>query len=248
MQSDFVIIAKLIASKNYICREFFCNNFGRDGTVEKTTRAVRAKWLLRLLSRQFLCEYFFSYFAWEFCIEKRREFLVNFFWSPFPTKPSTKTPQTFRGKFGAKIRGKIRDKNSKNSGNFRCATFLTQSCERERPSNGTASTVLWVHRGFLDVLSNKYFQATRTTMGNENVPNYPPKMKSIHINSKMTRTSNCCFAIVANYWFWGWHLQFWSCSSSSALKLSNAGIYSIFNALKGQMLGLSIEFCELRTS
>ena len=32
-------------------------------------------------------------FAWEFCIEKGWGFLVNFFWSPFPTKRSTKTPQ-----------------------------------------------------------------------------------------------------------------------------------------------------------
>ena len=29
---------------------------------------------------------FFSEFAWEFCIEKWRGFLVNFFWSPSPTK------------------------------------------------------------------------------------------------------------------------------------------------------------------
>ena len=29
---------------------------------------------------------FFFEFAWEFCIEKWRGFLVNFFWSPFPTK------------------------------------------------------------------------------------------------------------------------------------------------------------------
>ena len=34
-------------------------------------------------------------FAWECCIEKRRGFLVNFFWSPFPTKRSTKTPRKF---------------------------------------------------------------------------------------------------------------------------------------------------------
>ena len=31
MQSVFVIITKLIASKNYFCKEVFCNNFGRDG-------------------------------------------------------------------------------------------------------------------------------------------------------------------------------------------------------------------------
>ena len=62
------------------------------------------------------CEYFFV-FAWEFCIEKWRRFLVNFFWSPSPTKRSTKHPRKFRGKFGAKfgakfgtkIRGKIRE-------------------------------------------------------------------------------------------------------------------------------------------
>ena len=28
-------------------------------------------------------------FTWDFCIEKWRGFLVNFFWSPFPTKRST---------------------------------------------------------------------------------------------------------------------------------------------------------------
>ena len=32
MQSVFVIITKLIASKSYFCKEVFCNNFGRDGT------------------------------------------------------------------------------------------------------------------------------------------------------------------------------------------------------------------------
>ena len=31
MQSVFVIITKLIASKNYFCKEVFCNNFDRDG-------------------------------------------------------------------------------------------------------------------------------------------------------------------------------------------------------------------------
>ena len=32
MQRVFVIITKLIASKNYFCKEVFCNNFGRDGS------------------------------------------------------------------------------------------------------------------------------------------------------------------------------------------------------------------------
>ena len=43
-------------------------------------------------SPETFCEYFFV-FAWEFCIEKWRGFLVNLFWSPFPTKRSMKTPQ-----------------------------------------------------------------------------------------------------------------------------------------------------------
>ena len=30
MQSAFVIITKLIASKSYFCKEVFCNNFGRN--------------------------------------------------------------------------------------------------------------------------------------------------------------------------------------------------------------------------
>ena len=34
----------------------------------------------------------FFVFAWEFCIEKWRGFLVHFFWSPSPTKRRTKSP------------------------------------------------------------------------------------------------------------------------------------------------------------
>ena len=49
----------------------------------------------------------FFVFAWEFCIEKWRGFLVNFIWSPSPTKRSTKNPRKFRGKFGAKFGAKF---------------------------------------------------------------------------------------------------------------------------------------------
>ena len=34
MQNAYVIITKLIDSKKYFCKEFFCNYFGRDGIVE----------------------------------------------------------------------------------------------------------------------------------------------------------------------------------------------------------------------
>ena len=50
--------------------------------------------------------------------------MANFYWSPFPTKRSAKTPQEIRGKFGAKFGAKMRDENLKNSGNFRSAAFL----------------------------------------------------------------------------------------------------------------------------
>ena len=48
----------------------------------------------------------FFVFAWEFCIEKWRGFLVNFFWSPSHMKRSTKSPRKIRGKFGAKFGAK----------------------------------------------------------------------------------------------------------------------------------------------
>ena len=35
LKSAFVIITKLIASKNIFCKAFFCNNFGRDGKTGK---------------------------------------------------------------------------------------------------------------------------------------------------------------------------------------------------------------------
>ena len=65
--------------------------------------------------------YVFFEFAWEFYIEKWRGFLVNFFWSPFPTKRSTKTPQKIRGKSGAKFGTKFGTKIRKIR-----ATFVLQ--------------------------------------------------------------------------------------------------------------------------
>ena len=49
----------------------------------------------------------FFVFAWEFWIEKWWGFLVNFFWSPSPTKRSTQNPRKLRRKFGAKFGAKI---------------------------------------------------------------------------------------------------------------------------------------------
>ena len=49
----------------------------------------------------------FFVFTWEFGIEKWRGFLVIFFWSPSPTKRSTKNPGKIRGKFGAKFGAKF---------------------------------------------------------------------------------------------------------------------------------------------
>ena len=48
------------------------------------------------------CDIFFE-FVWKFRFEKWRGSLVNFIWSPFPTKRSTKTPQKIQWKFGAEF-------------------------------------------------------------------------------------------------------------------------------------------------
>ena len=93
--------------------------------IEKNQSRLKFSISLTLPTLQinFVNNYFV--FAWGFCIEKCRGFSVNFFWSPFPMKRSTKTPQIKSGKIRSKILGKIQDENLKNSGNFRFATFLT---------------------------------------------------------------------------------------------------------------------------
>ena len=40
MQSVFVIVTKLIASKSYLCKEVFCKNFGRNGTMNSMEGGV----------------------------------------------------------------------------------------------------------------------------------------------------------------------------------------------------------------
>ena len=70
-----------------------------------------------------LVDSFFE-FAWESCIGKYRRSLAKFIWSPFPTRWSTKTLAN-SGKIRSKVRGKIREENLINSGNFHSFTFLT---------------------------------------------------------------------------------------------------------------------------
>ena len=56
MQSGFVTIAKLIAPKHYFCKEVFCNNFGRDGTIighcPRTLRPVFPVFAFQLSKQQ----------------------------------------------------------------------------------------------------------------------------------------------------------------------------------------------------
>ena len=68
--------------------------------------------------------FFFFVFAREFRIEKWRGFLVNNFWSPSPTKRSTKILEKF-GENSEQTSGRNSGQNLKISGNFRSATFLT---------------------------------------------------------------------------------------------------------------------------
>ena len=60
-------------------------------------------------------------FAWEFCIEKWRGFLVIFFLVPVSHETGA---QKLLKKFGENSEQNS-GQNSKNSGNFRSATFLT---------------------------------------------------------------------------------------------------------------------------
>ena len=48
---------------------------------------------------------------------------MNFFWSPFPTKRSAKTPQKIQGKIRSKIQGNIRDEDSKKFGELSFCDF-----------------------------------------------------------------------------------------------------------------------------
>ena len=52
MQSVFVIITSLIASRNYFCKEVFCNNFGHAGILPVSeNRRAKIKRILVPLCR-----------------------------------------------------------------------------------------------------------------------------------------------------------------------------------------------------
>ena len=76
-----------------------------------------------LPARQKTLADFFFQFALGILHENGGKVLVNFFWSPFPTQGSTKTPQKIRGKFGAKFGAKFGTKILKNRGTFSLQLF-----------------------------------------------------------------------------------------------------------------------------
>ena len=59
---------------------------------------------LPALQKNFVNKFFV--FAWEFCIEKWRGFLVKIFLVSVSHKRSTESPRKIRGKFGAKFGAK----------------------------------------------------------------------------------------------------------------------------------------------
>ena len=67
----------------------------------------------------------FFVFGWEFCIEKMAGIFGEFFLVSVSHETKHKKSSKNSGKIRRKIREKIRDENSKNSRNFRSATFLT---------------------------------------------------------------------------------------------------------------------------
>ena len=76
---------------------------------------------LPALLKTFFVDMFFE-FAWEFCVEKWRGFWVNFSGLRFPRNRARKLK--FSGEISEQNSG-LNSGNSKNSGNFRSATFLT---------------------------------------------------------------------------------------------------------------------------
>ena len=80
---------------------------------------------LPALQKNFLNIFFV--FAWEFCIEKWRGFLVIILWSPSPTKRSTKSPRKIRGKFGAEFGAKFGTKIRKIQETFVLRLFWPNS-------------------------------------------------------------------------------------------------------------------------
>ena len=98
---------------------------------------------LPALQKQFVNIFFV--FAWEFCIEKRRGFLVNFSWSPFPAKRSTKTPRKLRGKFGAKFGEKFGTKIRMKYGCRKVRVYPTecgQQVGRDSLKNGSSKSLV----------------------------------------------------------------------------------------------------------
>ena len=82
----------------------------------------------------------FFVFAWEFCIEKWRGFLMN----SFLVSVSRETKHEKSSKNSGKIRGKIRAENSKKSGNFR-----SQRALRDRLMSRGKNCLPTVSRQFL---------------------------------------------------------------------------------------------------
>ena len=83
------------------------NSAGREEPISRTTTLQKCGIRYFACSPESFGGFLFS-FAWEFCIEKRQGFLVNFFWSPFPTKTRQKSRGKFRAQFGGNFRTKIR--------------------------------------------------------------------------------------------------------------------------------------------
>ena len=64
---------------------------------------IRCNFVTLSALQKTLVEFFI---AWGFGIENLRGFSVNFLWSPFPKKQSTKTPRKIRGFFAEQTLGR----------------------------------------------------------------------------------------------------------------------------------------------
>ena len=105
-------------------RVFRGRGFPKDPAVLKNTAIIviymRGNHYFACSPKNFVNIFFFV-FAWEFSIEKWQGIFGEF----FLVSVSHETKHEKSSKNSGKIRSKIRGENSKNSGNFHSATFLT---------------------------------------------------------------------------------------------------------------------------
>ena len=162
----------------------------KKGTTHKKARKIVT---LPALQKTFVD--FFSGFAWGFCIEKCRGFLVNFFWSPFPTKRSTKTPQKIRGKFGVKFGAKFGTKIRKIRETFVLRLFWPKKSQNDKNEEIEIKRQGLEGQGNAQIIPQEYFSVlARVVMQARHVfaPKWiPPRIWCEYVEKSSSKLFSC---------------------------------------------------------